>query len=258
MILSAEKITENIRDNTYINITVLESVDSTNKYLKEKTGYGAKEGEVVIADTQTGGRGRFTRKFYSPFGCGIYMSILLKPELPASDAVLITSAAAVAVAKAIESLCPKVAEIKWVNDVYINSKKVCGILTEGSVNPDGNFDWAVLGIGINAFEPDGGFDMEIKDIAGAVFDERQENLRNRLIAEVINNFFKYYKELGKKTFLNEYKERLFCLDKTVDVIRNSEKRKARALDIDDNCCLLVEYEDKTREYLSSGEISIRL
>lgn len=258
MDLSAEKITENIRDNTYINITVLKSVDSTNKYLKAKAVEGAKEGTVIIADTQTGGRGRFTRKFHSPSGCGIYMSILLKPQMPAGNAVLITSAAAVAVAEAIETLCGKDAKIKWVNDVYMNSKKVCGILTEGAIKPDGDFDWAVLGIGINAFEPENGFDAEIKNIAGAVFDEYRENLRNRIIAEVINRFYRYYNELEKKTFLDEYRKRSFVLGEIVDVVKNEENRKAKALDIDDDCRLLVEYEDKSKEFLSSGEISIRL
>ncbi len=258
MDLSAEKITENIRDNTYINITVLKSVDSTNKYLKAKAVEGAKEGAVIIADAQTGGRGRFTRKFHSPSGCGIYMSILLKPQMPAGNAVLITSAAAVAVAEAIETLCGKDAKIKWVNDVYVDSKKVCGILTEGVIKPDGDFDWAVLGIGINAFEPENGFDAEIKDIAGAVFDEYRENLRNRLIAEVINRFFRYYNKLEKKTFLDEYRKRSFVLGEIVDVVKNEENRKAKALDIDDDCRLLVEYEDKSKEFLSSGEISIRL
>lgn len=258
MDLSARKIKEYLKNDTYINITVVECVDSTNKYLKEKAVGGAKEGTVVIADTQTGGRGRFTRKFYSPSGCGIYMSILLKPQIPAKDAVLITSAAAVAVAESCEALCGKKAQIKWVNDVYIEEKKVCGILTEGSIKPDGNFDFAVLGIGINAFSPEGGFDDEIKDIAGAVFNEKTENLRNRLAAEVIDRFFDYYRDLRKKTFLDKYRERSCVTGEKINVIKNGEKIKAVALGIDNDCRLLVEYDDKTQEYLSSGEISIRL
>lgn len=258
MNLSAAKIKKFLKNDTYINITVLDSTDSTNKYLKEKAVSRAVEGEAVIADTQTGGRGRFARKFHSPRGCGIYMSILLKPQIPASEAVLITSAAAVAVAEACEALCGKKAQIKWVNDVYIDYKKVCGILTEGSIKPDGCFDWAVLGIGINAFSPDGGFNDEIKDIAGAVFDKKEENLRNRLIAEVINRFFEYYKELDKKTFLESYRKRSCVTGKEITVIKNEEKTKAVAVSIDNDCRLLVEYEDKTQEYLSSGEISIKL
>lgn len=258
MNLSAAEIKNFLNDNIYVNITVLESVDSTNKFLKEKAVKGDKEGSVVIADSQTGGRGRFTRKFYSPSGCGIYMSILLKPEISARDAVLITAAAAVAVAEACEMVSGKKAEIKWVNDVYIDKKKVCGILTEGAIKPDGYFDFAVLGIGINAFLPDGGFADEIKDIAGAVFDKKEENLRNRLIAEVINRFFVYYKELDKKTFLERYKEKSFVTGKEITVIKSEQKQKAVAIGIDDDCRLQVEYEDKSQEYLSSGEISIKL
>lgn len=258
MNLSAERIKKLLKNDTYINITVLDSVDSTNKYLKEKAILGEMEGSIVIADCQTGGRGRFTRKFFSPGGCGIYMSILLKPCFPAKDAVLITAAAAVAVAEACEFLSGKKAEIKWVNDVYIDKKKVCGILTEGAVKPDGCFDYAVLGIGINAFAPDTGFDKEIKDIAGAVFDKKEENLRNRLAAEVINRFFVYYKELDKKTFLERYREKSFVTGKEITVIKNGQMQKAVARSIDDGCRLEVEYEDKTKEYLSSGEISIKM
>lgn len=258
MKLSAEKIKEFSRFGTDINITVLENVDSTNKYLKQKAVSGLNEGEIVIADSQTGGRGRFDRKFYSPSGCGIYMSMLLKPDLPASQAVLITAAAAVAVAEACETLCGKKTEIKWVNDIYINKRKVCGILTEGAVNSGGRFDWAVLGIGINAFAPDSGFDSEISDIAGAVFDKKAENLRNLLCAEVIDRFLGFYKELDKKTFLKSYCERSCVIGREITVIKNEKKEKAKALSIDESCRLLVEYQDKTQEYLSSGEISIKL
>ena len=258
MKLSAEKIKEFSSFSKDINITVLETVNSTNKYLKQKAVSGALEGEIVIADSQTGGRGRFDRKFFSPSDCGIYMSMLLKPVFPASDAVLITAAAAVAVADACEALCDKKAEIKWVNDIYIDKRKVCGILTEGAVNSKGGFDWAVLGIGINAFLPDGGFDSEISEIAGAVFDKKAENLRNRLCAEVIDRFFKFYKELDKKTFLEVYRERSLVIGREITVIKNEKSEKALALDIDDNCRLLVEFEDNSQGFLSSGEISIKL
>ncbi len=258
MNLSADKIKKLLKNDTYINITLLDSVDSTNKYLKKKAVLGGTEGSIVIADSQTGGRGRFTRKFFSPGGCGIYMSILLKPCFPAKDAVLITAAAAVAVAEACEFLSGKKAEIKWVNDVYMEGKKVCGILTEGAIKPDGCFDYAVLGIGINAFAPDTGFDKEIKDIAGAVFNEKAENLRNRLAAEVITRFFSYYEELCAKTFLKGYREKSCVTGKEVTVIKNEKMQTAVALSIDDDCRLEVEYEDKTREYLSSGEISIKM
>ncbi len=252
--------TENLKKylNLDLNVTVLKTVDSTNKYLKQKAISGEEEGSFVIAEAQTNGRGRFDRKFHSPEGGGIYMSVLLKPELSAEDAVLITAAAAVAVSEACEALSGRKAMIKWVNDIYIDRKKVCGILTEGSIKPDGCFAWAVLGIGINAFPPKGGFESDIKDIAGAVFDKEEKDIRCRLAAEVLNRFFEYYKNLGEKTFLQKYREKSFVKGKAVRVIRNGEQINATALDIDDKCRLLVEYEDSRREYISSGEISIRL
>lgn len=241
------------------NISVLDETYSTNAFLKKIAESGGTEGTVVIADSQTGGRGRFTRKFYSPKNCGIYMSILLKPSLASADAVLITAAAATAVAEAIEAVSGKKASIKWVNDIFLNSKKVCGILTEGCLaTKNGGFNWAVLGIGINVYEPQNGFDDEIKDIAGAVFKEKQNGLRNRLAAEILNIFSEYYKVLETKSFLNGYRNRSFVIGNRINVIKADKKIPALALGIDDKCQLLVEYDDKSREWLCSGEISIKL
>ena len=243
--------------NKKTKITVLETVDSTNSYLKRNSDK-AENGEVVVALSQTNGRGRFTRKFHSPQNTGIYMSIFLRPELPATQAVLMTTAAAVAVCEACEKLGSKYCEIKWVNDVLINSKKICGILTEGSVNmQSGKFDYAILGVGINVYKPDEDFDEEIKSIAGCVFEERKENIANRLVAEVINSFMGYFNNIEAKTFLQSYRERLAILGKSINVLKNETTRQATAIGIDDEFHLLVEYNDKTREYLSSGEVSIR-
>ena len=179
-ILSADGIKKYLNDG--YKITVLESTGSTNEALKREART-AGEWTVVIADSQTGGKGRMTRKFFSPKNCGIYMSVLLKPTLSVEKSVLITAAAAVAVSEAIEKLGHRETKIKWVNDVFICNKKVCGILTEGGINTETmGLDWAVLGIGINAYTPDGGFDDEIADIAGAVFDGKSEGNRNRLTA----------------------------------------------------------------------------
>ncbi len=252
--LCEEKIREYIGED--IAVSVFEELDSTNNYIKSHIDNSTPEFYTVIADSQTLGRGRLSRKFYSPKKSGIYMSILLKPQLKAENSVLITAAAAVAVSRAIESISSKETEIKWVNDIFINKRKVCGILTEGSLNPDGSFNFAILGIGINAYIPKDDFNEEIKDIAGAVFDEEKENLRNRLIAEVIKNFKEYYNFLEQKTFLEYYKQKNLVLGKTITVPKADGNLTAKAIDIDDNCRLLVEYTDKKREYLSSGEISI--
>lgn len=257
-ILSADGINKYLKHSDVINIEILDCVSSTNKLLKE-TAAQDNEGKVIIALEQTAGRGRFLRKFYSPNGCGIYMSILLKPKISAHKAVLITAAAAAAVADSAEYLTEKKTGIKWVNDVLIDHKKVCGILTEGSVNTDtGDFNWAVLGIGINAYMPDGGYPDDIKDIASAVFEKKEQDFKNRLAAQVLDRFWDYYLSLEEKTFLDSYKKRSFILGKPITVIKNENSTPAKAIDIDDNCRLLVEYQNGQREYLSSGEISIRI
>lgn len=255
-LLTKQGILENLREN--FKVLVFDEIDSTNLYLKNLAREGAIEGTVIIADSQTLGRGRFDRRFHSPKNCGIYMSILLKPKFAPSDAVLITAAAAVAVSLAVENLSKKQTKIKWVNDVLIDNKKICGILTEGSFKNSDSFDWAVLGIGINAYTPENGFAEDIKNIAGSVFSEPISGHRNQLCAEIINNFWDIYKNMPEKTFLNHYRNRSFVLGKEILVIKNGKSAPAIALEIDDNCRLLVEYKDGTQEFLNSGEISIKL
>jgi len=244
-------------DNKQTQLIVLDTVDSTNTYLKNIANT-AQHGSVVIAQSQTKGRGRFERRFHSPENSGIYMSIFLRPELPAESSILITTAAAVAVSEACEALSGKKCKIKWVNDVLINSKKICGILTEGAINPNSaKLDYAILGVGINVYEPESGFCEEIKDIAACVFKKQEKDLSNRLAADIINRFMIYFNELDRKTFLQSYRERCDMIGKAVTVIRGESMKSAVALKVDDDCRLLVEYEDKAREYLSSGEVSIR-
>lgn len=257
-ILSAEGVKKHLQ-NPQSNIFVLDCVDSTNGYMKTAEFAGAPEGTTVIAGRQTRGRGRFDRRFHSPENSGIYMSILLKPLLPAADAVLITALAAVAVSEAIEALSPNKAEIKWVNDVLVNGKKVCGILPEATLDiKSGRLERVILGIGINAYTPEDGFAEEIRDIAGAVFEQPDKNLRNRLAAGIINRFFEHYPKIAERSFLNSYISRSCVIGKNVTVISGDSRRTATALGIDSDCRLLVEFEDRSRQRLSSGEISLRL
>lgn len=258
MKLKLENIEKYLKFKNIFDISIFEEVTSTNALLKQDANESG-EGRIIIAEGQTAGRGRFTRIFHSPKKCGIYMSILLKPDFAAENAVLITAAAASAVAEAIEKLTHKKAQIKWVNDVLIDGKKVCGILTEGSINAkSGNLDWAIVGIGINAFMPPNGYPDEIADIASAVFDFYNEDLIDRLTAQVINIFWEYYLSLSDKTFYKGYKERMAVLGKEIKVLKSDTVKSAKAIDIDDACRLLVEYQNGEREYLSSGEISIKL
>ena len=133
-----------------LDLRVYDSVDSTNLVLRKLANEGAAEGTVVIAAEQSGGRGRKGRNFYSPQGTGVYVSLLLKPQIAPDDATLITTTAAVAVCDAVEALSGEPATIKWVNDVFMRGKKICGILTEGSFDMEsGQFEYAILGTGIN-------------------------------------------------------------------------------------------------------------
>ncbi len=241
-----------------IRIEYYDTLPSTNYYLKSR-GRNEDERLIIVAKTHTQAHGRFNRKFYSPKDCGIYMSFLLKPKSAGFDATLITSAAAVAVARATEALSGKKTQIKWVNDILISGKKICGILTEGSINPtNGSLEYVVLGIGINVFLPQNGFDDEIKDIAGYVFEKNDPVLKKRLTQEIIDNVFYCYNNLDKKEFLKDYRQKSVVIGKRITVIKGNGTKTAKAILIDDDCRLKVEYSDKTTEFLQSGEISIKI
>ena len=235
---------------------VVDIADSTNTLLKNRAKF-EDEGKVLIANTQTSGRGRLGRSFYSPAGSGLYMSLLLKPRIAPTESLLITTCAAVAVCEAIEAMSGKKAGIKWVNDVFVGGKKVCGILTESGIT-DGKLDYAVLGIGVNLY--DCGFPDSLKDIAGAVFDGKpcSCDVRDKMAKEICERFFAYYENLCEKRFLGEYRRRSIVTGKTVNVISGGNTREAKVLDIDDDLALLVEFPDGTRERLLSGEVSIRI
>lgn len=262
-ILSSQSISKYLnKDDSPFSVNVYKTINSTNAAIKELAINGEKEGTVIISEEQTEGRGRFGRKFYSPKGTGIYMSILLRPQMHASKAFLITAATAVAVAEAIEAVSNKEAKIKWVNDIYCNNKKVCGILTEASFDfESGITDYAVLGIGINVIIPKEGFAEEIKDIASGIFEDEisaSTDIRSKLIAEVLEGFWNYYKHIEDKSFLESYKSRSLLINKEVNILSSKSSDKATVLEIDDECRLKVKMEDGTIKLLSSGEVSIKI
>ena len=240
-----------------IKVDVRRSVTSTNTLLKQIALKGEDEMYFLLSDSQTEGRGRLGRTFFSPETTGLYMSLLLRPDISPLSSMLITTAAAVAVSRSLEKNGCENLKIKWVNDILKNGKKICGILTESSFSSSGSLDFCVLGVGINMYEPKNGFPDDIKDIASFAFEKECDDLKNSVAADFINEFCIFYENLEKRAFLQEYKKRSEVPGKSVDVIRNGERRKARVLDIDENCHLLVEYENNERETLSSGEVSIR-
>lgn len=259
-ILSSYSIKQHLK-NPHLDIYVFSSVTSTNTILKEMAEQGAKEGTVIIAEEQTAGRGRTGKQFYSPKGTGIYISILLRPDIPAEESLFLTTSAAVATARAIEDVSDKRALIKWVNDIYLEDKKTCGILTEGAFNVEtGKLDYAIVGIGINVCIPDGGFPDNIKDIATAIFDKQTDSINKRsiLIANLLDYFMEYYKDFKSKSYVKEYIERSMIIGKTITVIEGSKTSVAKAIDIDKNCRLKVQFEDGTTKWLSSGEVSTKI
>lgn len=257
---SVEKYLGAESDFKDFKIEVKSRVTSTNTVLKEYAASGAPHGTVLIAEEQSGGRGRRgNKRFSSPRGTGLYMSILLRPNISTDDAMLLTSAAAVAVAESVEELTGRETQIKWVNDVLCGGKKICGILTEASFDLEsGALDYAVVGIGVNITEPEGGFSDEIKDVAGAIFEKNPpSDARSALAAAILTNFKKYYETLGERAFLEGYKSRSCVVGKDITIIQGDRVRQAVALGIDDECRLRVRCGDE-EELLSSGEISIRV
>ena len=259
-ILSVQGIEKYLdQQNRQLTIQVLPEVSSTNTMLREKANEETPEGYVIIANGQTEGRGRRGRSFYSPVDTGIYLSILLRPkEIATNELTNLTSMAAVAACETIGEVSGQTPGIKWVNDIYIDGRKVSGILTEASISMEnGSVEYVVVGIGFNVYLPEDGFSGEIKDIAGAIFDRRKDDGKNLLVAGVLNHFMNYYAEFDKKDYVKKYQERSLVVGKEITVLAPSGGRKAFALEVDDTCALIVQYEDGSTERLNSGEISIR-
>ena len=161
-----------------------------------------------------------------------------------------------AVCEAIEKVTGIRADIKWVNDIFVGGKKVAGILTEGSFSQKGA-DYIIVGIGINLYAPEDGFPEEIRDVAGAL-TEKSENLRENLIAEIVNRFMYHLSRIKSRAFIPFYRDRLFFLGKEITVISPDGSYKATAEDIDEMCRLEVKTEDGELKILGSGEISVRI
>ncbi|MBQ3524211.1 MAG: biotin--[Clostridia bacterium] len=244
--------------NQKLNITIFDELDSTNNYLKKIGSQGEKENQLVIALSQTGGRGRMGRTFYSPNGTGIYFSLLLHPEFSAEKSLFLTVMAAVSVAETVMKYNINDVKIKWVNDIYIDGKKVCGILTEGAVNCNKMLDYAVVGIGINVIAPENGFPEYIKDIATAIFPgNSEENIKEKIVADVVNRFFCMYNG-DDNDYIRRYKECSYLTGKEINIIQGETTRPATVIDITDDCHLLVKNEKGEIEEISSGDVSVRL
>lgn len=248
------------RGLSYANkIRIYKSLESTNKTAKEMAIAGAEHGTVIISDCQTMGRGRYSRNFFSPPGSGLYMSIILRPGMLRFDnPTAVTAFAAVSVCEAIELTSGKSPKIKWVNDILIDGKKVCGILTEAVTDfESGNLDWIVLGIGINVYVKTENFPDDLKSLATSICpDERVSGVRNRLSAEIINRILGLETPPGETEIFEKYKKRLMMLGKEITVIQNQTAYKATAIDVDPAGHLIVKNVSGELLTLSSGEIHI--
>lgn len=236
-------------------LDVYREIDSTNSFTKEAAHYGAVHGTTVIAEIQTGGKGRLGRKFYSPLGMGVYMSVIIRPKLSIDSSLLVTSCAAVAVAQAIERVAPELeCQIKWVNDIYINGRKVCGILTEASIDVEqGGLEYAVIGIGINV--QNSSFPEELANTATSIKMEIHHNVsRNMLAAEVLNCLEEQLEHIDDGEFMNEYVRRSNVIGKKITVTQGDDLFTADCFGIDSKGRLLVRCENGEEKAVGSGTI----
>ena len=254
------KIEELVSDKS-VKVLVYDELESTNDTAREFALKG-EDRLVVISDYQSKGKGRRGRSFLSPKGTGLYMSFLLRPNMDVSKATRITCMMAVAACKAIEKVTKKEPKIKWVNDLYMEEKKISGILTEGHLSmEDGSLSHVIVGIGINMYTPPEGFPDDLKDKAGVLFPEGQidTNLRNEICAAVINEFMELYEQGESADFIEDYRKRSNLIGSFVKIIPSGLeplKGYAKVCGIDDEFRLLVEHESGKREALSTGEVSV--
>lgn len=262
----------------YKELDFFTKINSTSTYIKEERRLSP-EGLVVTAETQSSGRGRFERPFYCRKGDGIYFSVLLRPACSLQESTRITAAAAVATARACEKIAANLTKgdikIKWVNDVFFNEKKICGIMTEASVTVEtGKIDFAVLGIGINLVFDKTRAPSGLNE-AGGLFEGTvpPPRIRARLLAEVLNEFYIIYSQLFRgddknkqeaaEKLLKEYRERQFLIGKKIDVTENlfepAKTRPATAVAVDDEFRLLVKFDDAPDKIvaLNGGETRAR-
>lgn len=252
-VINIEKISKRLTNKDIFTITVLDKVNSTNTYLKELTSTDNTKIQVVIANEQTNGVGRMSRHFVSNRGKGIYMSIRFKPNFSLETTKKVTACVSVAIAKAIDNLCNTNVSIKWVNDIYINNKKICGILSTGSTNLElGILDYMIVGIGINLYHQE--FPEELKDIASSIYDETKVIVdRSNLIGEVLNEILKALETIETNDFITTYRNKSNVIGHMVELSMFDHTEIVKVLDIDDDAKLVVEKDGKIKK-IYSGEI----
>lgn len=252
---NAKEILKHLKSD--VSIIPFETTDSTNTQAKLYCGQFKDEGinspVLFVAEHQNGGKGRLGRTFFSPADSGLYMSLLIKADEIENDIVCVTTATAVCVSDAIKKLCSITPKIKWVNDIYIENKKVCGILCEAVTNPDTmKIEYLIIGIGVNIGISK--FPDELKDIATSLSAKTN---KNKLCAYITDNIIDELSHISDRNFITKYKELSLVLGKQITYTENDETKEATAVDIDENGGLVIQTESGTKT-LSTGEISVRL
>lgn len=239
----------------------LEETDSTNDQLKKLARQGAPHGTVLIADRQTGGHGRMGRSFLSPGGVGIYFSMLLRPQCAPAELMHLTCATAVAMCDAVEKAAGFRPGIKWTNDLVFQKKKLGGILTELGLSSSGTADYVIIGIGINCCQKEADFAPEIRSIAGSLSMVTGEEIdRAAVAAAMMEALFRMDQILltEKSCILDRYRKDCITIGQEISLLRVGEEvRHGKAIDMDEEGALIVEFSDGHLETVNSGEVSVR-
>lgn len=236
-----------------------DSLDSTNTQAKRMAQDGAPHGTVVIAGSQTGGRGRMGRSFLSPAG-GVYLSVILRPACTPDKLMHLTCAAAAAGCEAVENASGLSPEIKWTNDLVIYKKKLGGILTELALDGRGFVDYAIIGIGINCCQKPEDFPPELQSIATSVSEITNAPCSPaRLAAAITEALYKMDTVLlsDKQGLMDSYRRRCMTIGKDVVVLRGGERTYGTALGLDENGGLVIRFFDGVVKTVTSGEVSVR-
>ena len=242
------------------DLRCLEEVDSTNSYLKREALAGAASGTVAVANCQSAGRGRMTRSFQSPPGRGVYLSVLLRPHLPPGELLGVTGMTAVAVARAVERTAGVRPGIKWTNDLVLNGRKICGILTEMALEGETQMTQSlVIGAGVNVSHTPEDFGPQVSRMATSLAQEGYSVSRPALAAAMIEELYRLVGSLGGDTsqWVEEYRRDCVTLGRTVRLLWTDRQVEAQALDVDGQFGLVVRLENGTETTLRTGEVSVR-
>lgn len=243
------------------SVIYFDSIDSTNTRAKLLAAQGAPHGTILLAEHQTGGRGRLGRSFLSPAGTGIYLSVILRPNCPPDQIMHLTCAAAVAMCNAVEQTAGFRPRVKWTNDLVHEKRKLGGILTELGLDNRGLVSYAVIGIGLNCNQELSDFPPELQSLAGSLSMFAMKNIsRSVAAAAMIQSLSDMDQQLltGKDQIMERYRSDCMTIGQEISLIKaDGSTRHGKAVDVDENGGLIVQFESGQTETVTSGEVSVR-